>query len=71
MANFFAQLLDSALALPGRFEAVAANDPVAAVLLAVGGLLTLATVAAFGYLSLRGVIAGLVPTTSGRVVHRP
>jgi hypothetical protein len=42
-----------------RFTDVALSDPLSALLLAVGGLLTAASVAAFGYLAAGGVLAYL------------
>jgi hypothetical protein len=68
--SFFTELLDSLLRMPVEFGAVAASDPISAVLLAVGGLLTLASVGVFGYLSARGVLAALLPPAS-YVTHRP
>jgi len=68
--GFFTELLDSLLRMPMEFGAVATSDPISAVLLAVGGLLTLASAGVFGYLALRGVLAALVPPGS-HVTHRP
>ncbi|PSP84807.1 hypothetical protein BRC83_04885 [Halobacteriales archaeon QS_1_68_17] len=59
MASAFARLIGSVGELARMFGDVALGDPLGAVLLAVGAVLTLAPVAVVGYLTL-GMLADLV-----------
>lgn len=64
MQGLLAELLSSALEMPGKFLTVALNDPLAALMLLVGAVLTGASVAAFGYLA-AGAAASLVMPSGG------
>jgi hypothetical protein len=66
MASVLGALLDSVLQLPGKFLAVALSDPLSALLIVIGGLLTTASVAAFGLLSLGAIVDLVRPARIGR-----
>lgn len=66
MASLLAQLAE----LGSLFGGIATTDPVSAVLLALGGLLTVGSVAVLGYLALGAGVDLLVPEPTGRV-RRP
>lgn len=53
------ELITSLLEMPAKFAAVAAHDPVSALLMLVGAVLTLASSGVFGVLALRGLAAGV------------
>jgi len=57
MTNVFTRLVGNVVDLVRTFTEVALADPLSAVLLTVGGLLTLFSVAVFGYLALGGLLA--------------
>lgn len=59
LAESASQLVDSLIQMPGHFADVAAHDPVSAVLIAIGALLTALPVLALGYLTLGAVISVL------------
>lgn len=62
---FARELLDSVLRLPGEFAAVAAHDPLSALLMAIGTVLVGATVGFGGYLVAGSVVEWLTPTGGG------
>lgn len=64
------ELIDSILRLPGSFEAVATNDPVAAALLAAGVVLFGLATGAGAYLVLGAVLQWLTPESSSPT-YRP
>lgn len=64
MQGLLSELITSMLDMPGKFVTVALNDPLAALMLLVGGAITTLSIAAFGYLSL-GAFLSLF-TGSGR-----
>jgi hypothetical protein len=53
--NILTELIDSVLRMPGEFAAIATSDPLSAVLIAIGGLLTGVSVLVFGYLAVGGL----------------
>lgn len=57
LAESLTQLVESAVELPVRFAEVAAHDPVSAVLMALGALLTFVAVGVMGYLSLGAFVS--------------
>lgn len=63
-------ILDNLDALARQFGDVAGNDPLSAVLLAVGALVLAFSSGLFGYLALRGLLAGLIPDSIGRAPPR-
>jgi len=62
------RLVESVTQMPGKLEPVATNDPLAAVMLGVGGLLFVLT---FGYVTLLvlGALAELVSPSGGGRQH--
>lgn len=56
--------------LGSLFAGIAGTDPISTVLLALGGLLTVGSVAVLGYLALGAAVDLLVPEGTGQV-HRP
>lgn len=62
---FIEELIQSIIDMPGEFADVATADPLSAVLVAIGGLLTFAAMAVFGGLTLGAVVDLLTPETSG------
>lgn len=67
---FIRQLFQSVLDLPGEFLDVALHDPLSAALMAVGGLLTLFSIAVFGLLVL-GSIFDIFTPEPGTAPRRP
>ncbi|EMA15142.1 hypothetical protein BDK61_0701 [Haloarcula quadrata] len=65
MQGLLSELLQSIIDMPGWFLGVALNDPLAALMLAVGAVITTVSVAAFGYLSL-GAALSLFSGSGGR-----
>ncbi|MBV0902538.1 hypothetical protein [Haloarcula salina] len=65
MQSLLSELLQSIVAMPSRFVDVALNDPLAALMLVVGAVITTASVAVFGYLSL-GAVLSLFTGSGGR-----
>lgn len=63
---FIRELFDSALQLPQEFAGVAGHDPISAVLLAIGGLITLVTAGYFGVLALASLADLVTPSPGGR-----
>lgn len=51
------EFVESLIEMPVRFAEVAAHDPLSAVLIAIGAVLTTVPVAALGYLSLGAVLS--------------
>lgn len=67
MANALTELVDSIVQMPELFGDVAAVDPLSAVLLALGALLTGFSVVVFGLLSLGAFVDFVIPELdSGR-----
>jgi hypothetical protein len=67
IAGFFTQLVDSIVEMPSWFADVAAVDPLSAVLLLVGALITGFSVVVFGVLSLGALVDLVIPEfDSGR-----
>jgi hypothetical protein len=62
---FIQELLQSLLDMPGRFADIALHDPLSAVLLTVGAILTTLAVAYFGLLVLGSVLDLFTPEASG------
>lgn len=66
MADATGSLVDSIVRLPGEFASIAAGSPEQAILLAIGALLVVFSMAVFGALALGGVLdalfGGLVET---------
>jgi hypothetical protein len=62
---FIRQLFQSLLDMPGRFADIAMHDPLGAVLLTVGAILTTLSVAYFGLLVLGSVLDLFTPEASG------
>jgi len=65
MQSLLSELLQSIVAMPSRFVDVALNDPLAALMLVVGAVITTLSVAVFGYLSL-GAVLSLFTGSGGR-----
>lgn len=61
---FIQELLESVLRLPGQFAEIAMHDPLSAVLMAVGALITFVSVAVFGGLVAGSVLEALTPSPS-------
>ena len=61
IVGFFTQLVDSIVEMPSWFADVAAVDPLSAVLLLVGALITGVSVAVFGLLSLGALVDLVMP----------
>jgi hypothetical protein len=59
-------IVDNVVELGEQFSTVATTDPVSAVLLAIGALLTGVSLGAFGYLTLRGLLDWVTPEFSSR-----
>lgn len=57
LAESASELVQSIIDIPGEFAAVAAHDPVSAVLLALGALLTALPVLVLGYLTLGAAVS--------------
>lgn len=66
MQSLFAELVDSVVAMPSEFATVVGNDPVSAVLVAVGTLLMVVSFGVLGYLTLGAVVEFLTPDLGGR-----
>ncbi|MFC6862790.1 hypothetical protein ACFQGE_04860 [Halomicroarcula sp. GCM10025817] len=66
MQGLLTELVTSVLEMPGKFLTVALNDPLAAVMLLVGAVITTLSVAAFGYLSLGAALSLLTPSGGRR-----
>lgn len=66
MLALLARLATDALAMPTYFLDVATTDPISAVLVAIGGLLTTLAIGAFGALTLGAGIDLLRGPTIGR-----
>lgn len=62
MQGFAGDLVESILALPEAFGAVAANDPIGAVLLLVGFAFLALSGGAVGYLVLGATLEAVTPT---------
>jgi len=62
---FIRQLFQSLIDMPGQFAEIAMHDPLSAVLLTIGGIITLFSVAFFGLLVLGSVIDLLTPEVGG------
>lgn len=60
------KLIDSVLDMPGAFADVAAHDPLSAVLLGIGALLTFFSMAVFGGLTLGAVVDLVTPESTGK-----
>lgn len=58
-------LASSVVDLVGQFAQVATGGPIVGLLLLVGAVLTAAAALVFGYLALAGVVAAIVPESSG------
>ncbi|MDQ2073611.1 hypothetical protein ACODNH_09160 [Haloarcula sp. NS06] len=65
MQGLLSELLQSIIDMPGWFLDVALNDPLAALMLAVGAVITTVSVVFFGYLSL-GAVLSLFSGSGGR-----
>lgn len=63
---FIRELFQSVLEMPGKFVDVAMHDPLSAVLLAIGGLITTLSVAYFSLLSLRSLVELFTPAPGGQ-----
>lgn len=57
LASSASELVTSILDMPGHFVNVATNDPLSAVLIAIGALLVALPSAAFAYLALGGFLS--------------
>lgn len=66
MQSLLGELINSIVSIPGEFATVAGNDPIGAILMAVGGVLMLVTMGVFGYLSLGAAVDLITPDLSGR-----
>lgn len=63
-------VIDNLVSLVQEFAAVATNDPISAVLLALGALLTAFSSLFFGYLVAGGLLDFLTPDAGGRSTRR-
>jgi len=63
---FIRRLVQSILDMPGEFLSVATHDPLGAVLLAIGGLITTLSVAYFGLLTVGALADSLTPEPGGQ-----
>lgn len=63
-------IVDNLVRLSELFTDVATADPVSTLLFAAGAVVTLFSTGFFGYLSLRGLLAGLIPDEAGRAPPR-
>ena len=68
--SLLSDLVASLLELPGAFATVASHDPLAAVMLAVGGVLVALSVGYFGLLVLGGILSLFNPRGGGRSYPR-
>ena len=66
MQGLLTELLSSILEMPGKFLTVALNDPLAALMLVVGALITLGSMAVFGYLSAGAALSVFMPSGGPR-----
>lgn len=66
MQSLLSDLIDSIVEMPGEFAAVATNDPVSAVLVALGTLLIAFSMGVFGYLTLGALVDLVIPDSTGR-----
>lgn len=65
MQSLLGDLIDSVVSMPGEFATVATNDPLAAVLLALGTVLIAFSMGVFGYLTLGALVDLLTPDVGG------
>lgn len=63
---FIRELFQSLIDMPGRFADIALHDPLSAVLLTVGAILTTLAVAYFGLLVAGSVLELLTPELTGQ-----
>lgn len=73
MTSFAVELVDSVIRMPTEFIKVVTEGgvrPMAALLIAMGGLLILVSVGAFGYLTLGAVADLLLPDVSSEPPNR-
>jgi len=63
---FIRELFQSILDMPGEFAGVATHDPLSAVLLAVGAILTTVAIGYFSLLALGSIAAVLTPEPGGQ-----
>jgi len=66
MQSLLAELIESIVRMPGEFQSVATNDPISAVLMALGSLLVFVSLGVFGYLTLGAAVDLITPDVSGR-----
>ena len=71
MANFFGQLVGSALELADKIAAVATAGPLSAILVVVGALIFAVSMGVFGVLSLGAVLDFVTPDSIGQAPRRP
>lgn len=64
--SLLTDLIDSLLAMPGEFAAIAGHDPLAALMLAVGAVLVTVSVGYFGLLVLGSLLNLVTPSGGGR-----
>lgn len=62
MQGLLTELVTSILEMPGKFVTVALNDPLAALMLLVGAVITTLSVAVFGYLSAGAALSLFTPS---------
>lgn len=61
MQSIVSDLIESAMAFPGEIVGVAAQGPIAAVLVGMGALLMAVAMGVFGYLSLGAAVSLVTP----------
>lgn len=62
--------LDDAVSLGEQFADIGLSDPISALLLALGAILIGFSSLVFGYLTVRGLVAAIIPPQLGRAPPR-